>query len=47
MSVWVVTIIDDESPIVRVYATKDKAMAAAIAADSDDVQIIVNEQPVL
>ena len=47
MTIWTVTIIDDEEPIVRVYSTRDKAMAAAIAADSDDVRIIVNEQPVL
>lgn len=47
MTVWTVTIIDDESPIVRIYSTRDKAMAAAIAADSDDVEVIVNEQSVL
>jgi hypothetical protein len=46
MSVWTVTIVDDEEPIVRVYATEAKAMAAAVAADREDVYVYVVKQEV-
>lgn len=46
MSVWTVTTVDDEQPVVRVYATEAKAMAAAVAADNEDVYVYVVKQEV-
>jgi hypothetical protein len=52
LTVWIVTVIDDESPIVSVYSSEAKALDAAdraysAADEGDQIHVVVNEQPVL